>query len=116
MDERRKSKRLPLDVNVEIERLDNGDGITTVKFANVKVKDMSKSGIGFETKVPLEIGSYYNAKITIWTKEKIETVLEVVRCNKVGDEYDYGATFVGMPDADAVKIEIYQLFEENLGK
>ncbi len=114
MDERRRSKRLPLDVDVEIERLDNGDGITTIKFAKVKVKDMSKSGIGFETQVPLEIGSYYNAKITIWTKEIIQAVIEIVRCNKNGDNYDYGATFIGMPDADAVKIEIYQLFEENL--
>ena len=53
-----------------------------------------------------------NARVSIWTKETIDAVIEIVRSVKRGDMYEYGGVFVGMPEADAVKIEIYQLFEE----
>ena len=49
MEEKRKNKRLDLDVNVQLERLDE-DGVTTLKFVHVDVTDISKSGIGFDCK------------------------------------------------------------------
>ena len=65
MEEKRKNKRLDLDVNVQLERLDE-DGVTTLKFVHVDVTDISKSGIGFDCKKKLEMNSYYDAKIQIW--------------------------------------------------
>ena len=62
MEEKRKNKRLDLDVNVQLERLDE-DGVTTLKFVHVDVTDISKSGIGFDCKKKLEINTYYDAKI-----------------------------------------------------
>lgn len=112
MQERRRNKRLDLNVSLEIERLDEGEGITTLKLVEVQVKDLSKTGIGFETKYPLKIGTYYNAKLVIWTKEVIPCVIEVVRGVENEDRFDYGGIFVGMTEADALKIEIYQLFNE----
>ena len=47
MEEKRKNKRLDLDVNVQLERLDEA-GVTTLKFVHVDVTDISKSGIGFD--------------------------------------------------------------------
>mgnify|MGYP002765481226 CR=1 FL=1 len=47
MEEKRKNKRLDLDVNVQLERLDE-DGVTTLKFVRVDVTDISKSGTGNE--------------------------------------------------------------------
>ena len=41
MEEKRKNKRLDLDVNVQLERLDE-DGVTTLKFVHVDVTDISK--------------------------------------------------------------------------
>ncbi len=73
MEEKRKNKRLDLDVNVQLERLDE-DGVTTLKFVHVDVTDISKSGIGFDCKKKLEINSYYDAKIQIWTKEVVDAV------------------------------------------
>lgn len=61
MEEKRKNKRLDLDVNVQLERLDE-DGVTTLKFVHVDVTDISKSGIGFDCKKKLEMNSYYDAK------------------------------------------------------
>ncbi|MCI8993772.1 MAG: PilZ domain-containing protein [Eubacterium sp.] len=112
MQERRKNKRLDLNVNLEIERLDEGEGITTLKLVEVQVKDLSKTGIGFTTKYPLKTRTYYNARLVIWTKEVISCVIEVVRGVKKDDIYEYGGVFVGMTEADALKIEIYQLFNE----
>ena len=39
MDDRRRCKRLDLDVSVQLERLDN-EGLTTLRFLHVKVNDI----------------------------------------------------------------------------
>ena len=111
MEETRRDKRLDLDVRVQLERLDEEE-ITTLRFVHVNVKNMSRSGIGFQCSEKLEIGTYYNTEIQIWTKEKIETVLEIVRCSETDGEYQYGAVFIGMMEKEALKIDIYQMFNE----
>lgn len=109
--EKRRSKRLDLNVSVQLERLDS-DGITTLKFIKVKVTDLSKLGIGFDCGIKLETGTFYNMKLQIWTKEVIDAVIEIVRYTGDGDDYHYGASFIGMTESDALKIEIYQIFNE----
>ena len=106
MEEKRKNKRLDIDVKVEIERIDE-DNITTVKYMEVDVVNISKTGLAFRVPdVKFEVGACFDAKIQIWTKETIDTVFKVVRVN------EYGCIFVGMTDTDALKIEIYQLFND----
>ncbi len=110
--ERRRHKRLDLEVSVELERLDEG-GVTTLKYATVNVVDISKSGVGFTSNEVLEVGSFYDVKLQIWTKEVINAVVEIVRRSKQEDgAYSYGSSFVGMPETDSLKIEIYQIFNE----
>lgn len=111
MEEKRKNKRLDLDVNVQLERLDE-DGVTTLKFVHVDVTDISKSGIGFACKKKLEMNSYYDAKIQIWTKEVVDAVIQIVRSEEKPDGFHYGGVFIGMTDTDALKIDIYQIFNE----
>lgn len=111
MEEKRKHKRLDLDVTVELERLDK-DGVTTLKFVHVDITDLSRSGIGFKASQSLEVGTYYDTKLTIWTKEVIDAVIEIVRRSDAEDGYLYGAEFIGMTDTDALKIDIYQIFNE----
>ncbi|MCM1282402.1 MAG: PilZ domain-containing protein [Muribaculaceae bacterium] len=111
MEEKRKHKRLDLDVNVQLERLDEA-GVTTLKYVHVDVTDISRSGMGFRCSKDLEIGSYYDTKIQIWTKEVLDTVLEIVRREKKEDGFQYGAAFIGMTDTDALKIDIYQMFND----
>jgi len=113
MDEKRNSRRLDLDVTVELERInDKEEGITTLKFVHVEITDLSKSGIGFVSNAKLETGSFYNTKLQIWTKEVIEAIIEVVRCEEKDGKYHYGAKFIGMVEADELKIDIYQIFYE----
>lgn len=112
MEEKRRHKRLDLDVSIQLERLDEED-VTTVKYTHVTVTDISRSGIGFKSNQEFELGTYYDTKIQIWTKEILDTVIEIVRTTKLEDgAYHYGCTFVGMTDTDALKIDIYQIFND----
>lgn len=111
MDDRRRYKRLELDVTLELERLDEGE-IQTLRYAHVSVEDLSKTGIGFRSNLDLEVGSIFNARIQIWTKEVIESVIKLVRKNPKEGYIEYGGHFVGMTEADALKIQIYQMFTD----
>lgn len=111
MEEKRKHKRLDLDVSVQLERLDE-EGVTTLKYVHVEVTDISRSGIGFSSAQRLETGTYYDTKVQIWTKEVVDAVIEIVRRNETENGYQYGATFIGMTDTDALKIDIYQIFND----
>lgn len=112
MEEKRKHKRLELDVSVQLERLDE-DGVTTLKYMHVEVTDISRSGLGFKSSQKMEVGTYYDTKIQIWTKEIVDAVVEIVREDKEEDgSYKYGCVFIGMTDTDALKIDIYQIFND----
>lgn len=49
MEEKRKNKRLDLDVNVQLERLDE-DGVTTLKFVHVDVTIFQKAELDLTVK------------------------------------------------------------------
>lgn len=109
MEERRKAKRTELKSKIVVKRLDNG----TNEEVGIEIVDVSKSGVGFTCNVPLTIGAVYQSYLTIWTKEVIHAVLEIVRIEKKADTIAYGATFVGMPEMDSARIEVYQTVEEH---
>lgn len=109
MEERRKAKRTELTSKLLMERLDN----QKTEEVDIEVVDVSKSGVGFTCKEPLTIGAIYEAYLTIWTKEVLHAVLEIVRIEKKEDTIAYGAVFVGLPEMDAFRIETYQTVEES---
>lgn len=111
MVEQRKSKRLDLKVQLELERLDQDD-VTTVKYVEVDVQNLSRSGIGFTSKQELEVDSFYNTKLIIWTREVIDVVIRIVRRKDGEGEFFYGAEFIGMTETDTLKIDIYQIVNE----
>ena len=107
MDEKRKDRRLDLEVALEMERLDQSS-MPTMKLVHVNVTDLSSSGIGFDTEYLLEHGAMYNTRIKIWTNGVIETVIRIVHCESIADnKYHCGASFVGLSNADETKINIY---------
>ena len=109
MEEKRKDRRLDLDVSIELERLDQGD-MTTLKMIHANVTDLSSSGMGFDTMQPLDDSALYDTSLTIWSKETIQAVIRIVRCEKITDNlYHCGATFVGLMSSDALKINIYSM-------
>lgn len=112
MEERRKSKRTQLQSTLVIKRLDDGRN----EEVDIEVLDVSKSGVGFTCGRALSIGAIYEAYLTIWTKEVLHAVLEIVRIEKKEDTIAYGAVFVGLPEMDAFRISAYQTVEESVNE
>ncbi|MGN0132803.1 MAG: PilZ domain-containing protein [Lachnospiraceae bacterium] len=108
--ERRKSKRMDLESRLIIRRLDSNEEPEEVA---IEIIDVSKTGIGFNCTLPLEIGAVYEAYLTLWTKEVIHAFIEIVRIVKVDDIFKYGGIFIGMSEMDASRIEIYGTVSEN---
>lgn len=103
--DRRKNRRTDMPSKLVIKRLDGNAG----NEVSINISDISKTGIGFECKEALQIGEVYEAYLTIWTKEVIHSFLQIVRIELVEDGgYGYGAIFIGMPEMDISRIEVYQ--------
>lgn len=110
MEERRKNKRSSLTSTLILKRVDApGES----KEARIDIIDVSKSGIGFMCPEKLAIGEIYESFLTIWTKEVLHAFLQIARIEMKPDGLFYGASFVGMPEIDQKRIEVYQTVNEN---
>ena len=109
MEERRLNKRTELQSKMIIKRV----GGNEYKEAKIDIIDVSRCGIGFWCKDILGIGEVYEASMTIWTKEEIHVLLQIVRIELQDEEFVYGAAFVGLPEMEAARIEVYQTINEN---
>lgn len=103
MEERRKSERTDLTSRLIVKRLDSG----SQEEIGVEVMNVSKTGIGFYCHELLDMGAVYEAYLTIWTKEIIHAFIEIVRIEKNVDTYEYGGLFIGMPEIELQRIEVY---------
>ncbi|MDL2300795.1 PilZ domain-containing protein [Lachnospiraceae bacterium OttesenSCG-928-D06] len=109
MNERRRSQRTELQSKLIMKRLDGGGDLEVA----IEVNDISRSGVGFICDTPLTIGAVFESYLTIWTKEVLHSFLQIVRIEMLENGYNYGASFVGMPEVDASRIEVYQAFNES---
>ena len=103
MEERRRSKRTDLHSRLLVKRIDTSGQ----EEIAVDVKNVSKTGIGFYCNEILDMGAVYEAYLTIWTKEVIHAFIEIVRIEKIEDGYEFGGLFIGMPEIDLQRIEVY---------
>ncbi len=111
MEERRKNKRIDLEAKLMVRRLDDNSEEEVI----IDINDISKSGVGFNCKKALTIGAVYEAYLTLWTKEVIHSFIEIVRIVKQDNTFMYGGIFIGMPEMDMKRIEIYETFETEKG-
>ena len=110
MQERRKNTRTELKSTLVVTRLDSNEK----EEITIEIEDVSKNGIGFTCTEPLSIGNVYESYLTIWTKEVLHAFLQIVRIEMKGKAFQYGAVFIGMPEMDAARIEVYQTINENV--
>ena len=101
MNERRKSKRIELDAKLFVKRLDRNEAFEIT----IDVFDVSTSGIGFYCNEALTIGAVYDADL-------IHAFIEIVRIAKSDSSFQYGGIFIGMPEMDMKRIEIYDTVEQ----
>lgn len=107
MEERRRANRRKLVSKLVVKRLDQVEA----EEVKIEIVDVSKSGIGFQCDQLLGIGAVYEGFLRIWTQEVIHAFLEIVRIEKKENGFHYGAIFIGMPESDASRIEVYDMVE-----
>ena len=101
--EKRKHKRLKMEHALELARL-NADGTADGGVVNADILNISRGGVGFLSRKRLEVGSYYDTRISLFSREMIDAVLEIVHVEEQEKGYYYGGEFIGISDSDAVKI------------
>ena len=112
--EKRAAKRMEIDVTIRLSELYNSESDVSRKDElEVEVTNISRYGMAFKSGEGLNINSFYDAKMILWTKEKIDTIIEIVRKEKIdNDQFLFGCKFIGMVSADMIKIQIYEMFNE----
>ncbi len=111
MEDKRKHKRLALSGELILKQLGgSGDAET----AQIEITDCSRDGVGFSTDAQLTIGDNYEANLTLWTKEVLHVFVQIVRAAKIDDMFHYGGIFIGMPDSDKMRIEVYETVRDQL--
>lgn len=98
MQERRKAKRMPVTLSLEILNLYKQDNVLVSNLhAPIEVINISKTGIGFLTESILPIGYYFNANINLGNEDTLHCVVQIVRTQPdEGNMIFYGCEFVGM--------------------
>ena len=109
MGERRRSKRMDLQVNLLLREIGESASKGVI---NIEVLDLSQTGIGFICDRELKIGTTYESDIIIWTGDIIHAFIEIVRKNKDSDGNEiYGGIFIGMPETDWCRIRVYETYQ-----
>lgn len=98
MQEKRRSKRCPITLQLEISQLFKQDNVKVTDVdAPIEVINISKLGIGFKSKSVLPLDYYFNAKMSIGDVANVlYCVVKIIRIDSDGEENIYGCEFVGM--------------------
>ncbi len=105
---RRKYRRHTLSVKLYMTRVDDDSGLGIP----VEVLDISRAGVGFICEQELTNGAIYRANIKIWTGDVIPAFINVVRVSHAVGGNIYGGVFIGMPESDSCRIEVYETYLE----
>ncbi|WP_034446740.1 PilZ domain-containing protein [Butyrivibrio sp. AE2032] len=111
MEDKRKHKRLGLTGEILIKHLGGNEGPVN---ATIEITDCSSDGIGFSTDAQLVVGNNYEANLTLWTKEVLHVFIQIVRAVQTETGFHYGGIFIGMPDSEKMRIEVYETVEDQL--
>lgn len=100
MFEKRRSKRYAANITLNISDLFDQEHINIGCLGNpIQIKNISKDGIGFQSKDQIPLDYYFNAMLDLGTGDnsKLYTVVKIIRSNELENgEYYYGCQFVGM--------------------
>ncbi len=108
-DDKRKFKRLPVNIKLMIETLykQDAESLDDVN-ENIVVTNISKSGIGFISEHDMPLEYYFNAKIIIDDEKYFFSVLKIIRKMDEADHFNYGCEFVGLADILSRSIDDYE--------
>ena len=99
MQEKRRSKRLPIQLELVVSKLFKQEASATVEINKpINVVDVSKLGIGFVTSNDFPLNYYFNAKLELGSPENsLYCVVQIIRkLPREDGSISYGCEFVGM--------------------
>lgn len=100
MQEKRKSKRLPIQLELVVSKLFKQEAVATVDLNEpIQVVDVSRLGIGFVSGNDLPLNFYFNAKLELGSPENsLYCVVKIIRkaAPKEDGTISYGCEFVGL--------------------
>lgn len=99
MQEKRRSKRLPIELELVVSKLFKQEAAETVEINKpIHVTDVSKLGIGFITENDFPLNFYFNARLELGSPDNsLYCVVQIIRKkNKEDGTIAYGCEFVGM--------------------
>lgn len=113
MSEKRKHKRLPIKLTLEVSKLFSQDGSIDIGNAEFNVINISKSGIGFTTTTVIPLNYYFNATITFQgVDDCLKYVVKIIRVEeRDNNEYLYGCEFVGLA---SIYDSLFERYENSL--
>ncbi|WP_034210574.1 PilZ domain-containing protein [Lachnospira multipara] len=113
--EKRRHRRVEADLKLVVSTLFKQNN---VKIQNVdspiRVINISKSGIGFESQSVFPIGFYFNAALRLGDEDSVlYCVVKIIRCQQLEDPdyYSYGCEFVGM---SSILDYIFEEYEDEI--
>lgn len=110
-DEKRQSKRMGLDYTLTLSIIKSEFSRDLPPF-DVEITDVSFGGLGFASDEQLMVGEIFKGVLKIWTKQKMEVILKIVRSCLEEEGYSYGCIFVGMNNTDSLGIKIYEMLNK----
>lgn len=99
MQEKRRSKRMPIQLELVVSKLFKQEAAETVELNKpIHVVDVSRLGIGFVTENDLPVNFYFNAKLELGSPENsLYCVVQIIRKQPKEDGTSvYGCEFVGL--------------------
>lgn len=109
MSDRRRYKRLPIELNLEVDEVFKQDYVVIKNLnASVSVFDISRSGIGFISDASLPLGYYFRGRINLGDNDFFYVVIQIVRAHITENKKIYGAEFVGLAPFLADKVDKYE--------
>lgn len=116
MEERRKHKRLPIKIQLAINEMFRQDyDVLHELDAEVYVVNVSKTGVGLETKSDLPLGYYFDARLDFSDENYFYCVLKIIRKEEQEGYHIFGCEFVGLAEFLKDKVDEYErsLFEDD---
>ena len=109
MSDKRRAKRLPVDITLRVETLFKQDHVKLDDVnETIEVTNISKTGIGFRSKTEMPLDFYFNAKITIDDEKFFFSVVKIIRKDFLEDHWYFGCEFVGLADVLSGCIDEYE--------
>jgi len=110
MEDRRKHRRLPIKLEIDIDKLFKQDNeIIHDINESIEVINISKTGIGFLCKDDLPLDYYFNAKIEFDKFRYFYCVLKILRKEPMEGVNLFGCEFVGLAEFLSNKVDEYEM-------